>query len=205
VSKFLLGVDTGMPERIYDMLEFRKTAVIRPFEDTGFRELFDAYLRRTKRKIPDRTRRLRNLREKFRIVVKPDVEQSWWTAETLEHEIILYRGFFVRRRARRVQILAHELVHIVQFLLARKDEEASRPYGGDTLVRTRAYFNDRDEVEPWTQDFFIDILRRRAQGKLKTESAVVKWLYSSTEFRQFYKRNQSRMIKKILFNLRGRA
>ena len=207
MARFLLEPDSGIPERLLELIDElpENRVYFYPFKDEKFRQLFAGAVSRHRHRISTFYQRYAKLRKGFRVYLKRDTQPPWWSAEACESSITFFKRFFAKPRWDRYIFLQHEMTHVVQSLIERRKPgpvSASAYFEEETVVAPRSYYNDPDEVEPWTLDFFEEIRHKRRRGKLKTETQVVRWLNRHRYFPHFYRHNRERMIRKILWNLK---
>jgi hypothetical protein len=204
MSKWLFDPGTRIPERLLELIdnlpEDRK--YFYPFKDKEFKERFDSYIKQYKNSLTTFPKRYSKLKKNLRVYLNKTSQTNWWTAEAGDNVIIFYKKFFNKKRYKKLIWLEHELTHIVQDLITENRIliKFSLKWGNLQKVSSE-YYNNRFEIEPWTKDFYYEILRLRELGKLKTQASVKKWLSKDKHFKYFSEANQKRILQKILSNL----
>jgi hypothetical protein len=208
MARFLLEPDSGIPERLLELIDELPAGrtYFYPFKDEKFRQFFAGAVSRHRHRISTFYQRYAKLRKSFRVYLQREKQPPWWSAEACENHITFFRRFFSKPRWDRYIFLQHEMAHVIQYLIERR-LPGPKSASADTEEETssyapRSYYNSPDEIETWTMDFFEEIRYKRRKGLLRTESQVVRWLNRNKYFPNFYKHNQRRMVRKILWNLK---
>ena len=106
-------------------------------------------------------------------------------ADIDNQQMKIYKDFFKLTKRKRIETLAHELTHLVQFMFPFKDKDWE-------------YYEDPFEVEAMSNDVARDLRRAVRRGKVKNTQEAVKFIKNDNYFKWFNDKDKKRMMRKIL-------
>ncbi len=166
---------------------------VRPFRQwpelyEEFYELVLPYKKKTEEPFEEMVKRIKG---EFLVRFIPDFHpEAIATMKDKHYQIFLYKQFFDHHKKReRIQVLAHELMHMIQFMF---------PY---TPSAETDYYHEPLEIEAIAKDFVYDMRLKIRKGKINNQVEAKRYLMNHYIFKKFPIKAQRKMWKKILMDL----
>jgi len=107
-----------------------------------------------------------------------------------DYQITIYKSFFRNHSKRqRIEILSHELMHMIQFLFPHSPNQK------------KDYYHQPHEIEALAKDIVYDIRLKIRRGKINSKEEARIYLQRNHDFQKFPKKFKRKMLRKIMLDL----